>query len=75
MTRAAPTAAATRRHHCPGPFPRCPLCSYFYQDGTIGYEIKLTGELSTNLVSPGEGRQLDAEVEGGSIEGPQVQPT
>ncbi|KAL4418888.1 hypothetical protein ABPG77_010057, partial [Micractinium sp. CCAP 211/92] len=27
---------------------------YFYQDGTIGYEIKLTGELSTNLVSPGE---------------------
>lgn len=26
----------------------------FYQDGTIGYEIKLTGELSTNLVSPGE---------------------
>jgi primary-amine oxidase len=27
----------------------------FYQDGTIGYEIKLTGELSTNLLSPGEG--------------------
>lgn len=27
---------------------------YFYQDGTIGYKIKLTGELSTNLVSPGE---------------------
>ncbi|KAI3429769.1 hypothetical protein D9Q98_010082 [Chlorella vulgaris] len=27
---------------------------YFAQDGTISYEIKLTGELSTNLVSPGE---------------------
>lgn len=26
---------------------------YFYQDGSIGYDIKLTGELSTNLVSPG----------------------
>ena len=25
------------------------------QDGTIEYEIKLTGELSTNLMSPGEG--------------------
>lgn len=24
------------------------------QDGTISYEIKLTGELSTNLVSPGQ---------------------
>jgi primary-amine oxidase len=27
---------------------------YFYQDATIGYEIKLTGELSTNTLSPGE---------------------
>ncbi len=27
---------------------------YFYQDGTIGFEIKLTGELSTNMCSPGE---------------------
>jgi len=27
---------------------------YLYQDGTIGYEIKLTGELSTNLLSEGE---------------------
>ncbi len=27
------------------------------QDGTISYEIKLTGELSTNLLSPGEGPQ------------------
>ena len=27
---------------------------YFYQDGTIGFEIKLTGELSTNMLSPGE---------------------
>lgn len=27
---------------------------YFYQDGTIGYDIKLTGELSTNVVSPGQ---------------------
>ena len=26
---------------------------YLYQDGSIGYDIKLTGELSTNLVSPG----------------------
>lgn len=26
-----------------------------YQDGTIGYEIKLTGELSTNMLSAGEG--------------------
>ena len=26
----------------------------FYLDGSIGYEIKLTGELSTNLLSPGE---------------------
>lgn len=25
------------------------------QDGSIGYEIKLTGELSTNNLSPGEG--------------------
>jgi Cu2+-containing amine oxidase len=25
------------------------------QDGTIEYEIKLSGELSTNLLSPGEG--------------------
>eukprot|EP00803_Ostreobium_quekettii_P010562 evm.model.scf_1177.3 EVM.evm.TU.scf_1177.3 scf_1177:31016-41785(+) len=25
-----------------------------YQDGTINFEIKLTGELSTNLLSPGE---------------------
>ncbi|DBA72671.1 TPA: putative terpene-alkaloid biosynthetic cluster [Trebouxia sp. C0005] len=27
---------------------------YFYQDGTIKYEIKLTGELSTNALSFGE---------------------
>ena len=27
---------------------------YFQQDGTIEYEIKLTGELSTNLLSQGE---------------------
>jgi Cu2+-containing amine oxidase len=27
---------------------------YFYQDGTITYEIKLTGELSTNALSPDE---------------------
>eukprot|EP01025_Chloroclados_australasicus_P031457 TRINITY_DN3179_c0_g5_i1.p1 TRINITY_DN3179_c0_g5~~TRINITY_DN3179_c0_g5_i1.p1 ORF type:complete len:672 (-),score=75.87 TRINITY_DN3179_c0_g5_i1:433-2448(-) len=27
---------------------------YFYQDGTIEYEIKLSGELSTNVLSPGE---------------------
>ncbi|GAQ81207.1 Copper amine oxidase [Klebsormidium nitens] len=27
---------------------------YFQQDGTIEFEIKLTGELSTNLLSPGE---------------------
>eukprot|EP01041_Mallomonas_annulata_P010298 gene10298-21497_t len=27
---------------------------YFYQDGTIQYEIKLTGELSTNILSPHE---------------------
>ncbi|KAL3159938.1 hypothetical protein ABBQ38_010331 [Trebouxia sp. C0009 RCD-2024] len=27
---------------------------YFYQDGTIKYEIKLTGELSTNHLSMGE---------------------
>ena len=26
----------------------------FYQDGSIKYEIKLTGELSTNQLSPGE---------------------
>jgi len=26
---------------------------YLYQDGSIGYDIKLTGVLSTNLVSPG----------------------
>jgi primary-amine oxidase len=24
------------------------------QDGTVSYEIKLTGELSTNMLSPGE---------------------
>ena len=28
---------------------------YFQQDGTIEYEIKLTGELSTNQLSQGEG--------------------
>jgi len=27
---------------------------YFNQDGTIGMDIKLTGELSTNLLDPGE---------------------
>lgn len=27
---------------------------YLYQDGTISFEIKLTGELSTNMLSPGE---------------------
>lgn len=27
---------------------------YFYQDGTISYEIKLTGELSTNALAPDE---------------------
>ncbi|EFJ39825.1 copper amine oxidase [Volvox carteri f. nagariensis] len=27
---------------------------YLYLDGTIGLDIKLTGELSTNMVSPGE---------------------
>jgi len=27
---------------------------YLYQDGTITLEIKLTGELSTNCLSPGE---------------------
>eukprot|EP01023_Acetabularia_acetabulum_P066619 TRINITY_DN9016_c0_g2_i1.p1 TRINITY_DN9016_c0_g2~~TRINITY_DN9016_c0_g2_i1.p1 ORF type:complete len:714 (+),score=119.60 TRINITY_DN9016_c0_g2_i1:60-2201(+) len=27
---------------------------YFYQDGTIEYEIKLSGELSTNVLSSGE---------------------
>lgn len=27
---------------------------YFQQDGTIEYEIKLTGELSTNMLSQGE---------------------
>lgn len=27
---------------------------YFYQDGTISYEIKLTGELSTNALAPEE---------------------
>ena len=26
----------------------------FYQDGTIDYQIKLTGELSTNALSPHE---------------------
>ena len=27
---------------------------YLYMDGTIAFEIKLTGELSTNVLSPGE---------------------
>ncbi len=27
---------------------------HFYQDGTIEYQIKLTGELSTNALAPGE---------------------
>lgn len=26
---------------------------YFYQDGTIGFEVKATGELSTNLIADG----------------------
>jgi primary-amine oxidase len=31
-------------------------CFYWslYQDGTIDFQIKLTGELSTNVMSPGE---------------------
>lgn len=32
---------------------------YFQQDGTIEYEIKLTGELSTNQLSQGENRDSD----------------
>ncbi len=28
---------------------------YFYQDGTIEHEVKLTGCLSTNMLSEGEG--------------------
>ena len=37
----------------------CSLCAdafywNFYQDGTIDYQIKLTGELSTNALSPHE---------------------
>lgn len=28
---------------------------YFYNDGHIEHEVKLTGCLSTNLLSPGEG--------------------
>jgi primary-amine oxidase len=27
---------------------------YLYQDGTVQLELKLTGELSTNVLSPGE---------------------
>ena len=30
------------------------FCWNFYQDGTIDYQIKLTGELSTNALSPHE---------------------
>lgn len=37
------------------------------QDGTINYEIKLTGELSTNMLSPGE-----ETPEAGTIVGPGV---
>lgn len=38
----------------------CPLCRYgfywyFYNDGHIEHEVKLTGCLSINLLSPGEG--------------------
>ncbi|GAX83474.1 hypothetical protein CEUSTIGMA_g10899.t1 [Chlamydomonas eustigma] len=40
---------------------------YLYQDGTIGHEIKLTGELSTNMLSPGE-----EEPEFGTLVGPGV---
>ena len=44
---------------------------YLYQDGSIGYDIKLTGELSTNLVSPGgQGRV----VAGGGAAGLAVVP-
>ena len=31
------------------------FCTYFYQDGSIQYETKLTGCLSTNGLSAGEG--------------------
>ncbi|MEW5306570.1 MAG: hypothetical protein WDW36_009026 [Sanguina aurantia] len=41
---------------------------YLYQDGTIGHEIKLTGELSTNMLSPGEG----SDSEFGTMVGPGV---
>lgn len=32
---------------------------YFYQDGSIQHEVKLTGILSTNGLSQGEGPQPD----------------
>ena len=44
------------------PISQCPFAGAeyafywsFYQDGSMKYEIKLTGELSTNLLSAGEG--------------------
>jgi len=52
----------------PGP----PITKYTQiqsQDGTIDYQIKLTGELSTNMLSPGE----DAgHPESGTLVGPGV---
>ncbi|KAG1669432.1 hypothetical protein FOA52_004065 [Chlamydomonas sp. UWO 241] len=40
---------------------------YLYQDGTIGLDIKLTGELSTNMLSPGETKSVHGTIVGPGI--------
>lgn len=56
-------------HPCLFIFPfRYAFYYYFYQDGTISYEIKLTGELSTNTLDPSE------LSDGSSIYGTMVAP-
>lgn len=52
-------SSGRKRQAALGPFIPCTWCRYlfnwyFQQDGTIEYEIKLTGELSTNMLSQGE---------------------
>eukprot|EP00955_Chlamydomonas_euryale_P095826 364964-Chlamydomonas_euryale.AAC.1 len=45
-----PPVPTSLQHHLPLRVPR----RYLYQDGTIALDIKLTGELSTNMLSTGE---------------------
>lgn len=42
-------------------------CRYLYQDGTIGMDIKLTGILSTSVLSPGESNSTHGTMVGQGV--------